>query len=246
MTFADKDELDAFLTGRSYLLNVTAETVGRALEGFALPLLPSKDLDWLAFAVRRAFFISIPGKDDGPDRNSNAEIRDELLRLAELISSTWQQVFEAKPFVDDRLYKIAWRNWDGDGGNVSEPPDYTRYKSALVEMHWLSDFLRATAKQTKSQRGQWRNSHRKLVRITRAQFLAPIFEAGFGEKVTANNYPNDPRHKEPTAFMDFYSRMVPLAFGIEETTNLSEVAKEACQRHRDHPVEFGEGVIPGL
>jgi hypothetical protein len=82
--------------------------------------------------------------------------------------------------------------------------------------------------------------------VERGQHLARIYEAAFGKLVTANNYPNDARHKAPTPFMDFYSRMVTLAFGGRETSNLAEVVKAACQLHREDPAQFAEGIIPGL
>ena len=82
--------------------------------------------------------------------------------------------------------------------------------------------------------------------MERAQYLAPIYEAAFGQPVSANNFPTDARIKAQTPFMDFYGRMVTLAFGARETANLTEVVKAACRLHRQHPAEFAEGIIPGL
>ena len=120
------------------------------------------------------------------------------------------------------------------------------FKAAVAELDWLAGYLRAAAKTTASQRGPWRQSEQKRLRVERGQYLAPIFEAAFGQPVSANNFPNDSRHKAPTPFMDFYSRMVTLALGARETSNLAEVVKAACQLHRQHPARFAEGVIPGL
>lgn len=246
MSFADETELSAFL-GRDHLLPaVTSEAVARALNGFALQLLPGRDMGWLAMAVRRALAISLRNKSDGPDRTSNAEIRAELDRLSSMLQSTWQQLYECDHAVDDRLWTVAWRRWDGEGGNVREPQEYRRYKAAVTEIDWLSRFLRLAAKETPSTRGPWRDKERKWIRIQRGQYLAPIFEAAFGQPVTANNYGNDARHKALTPFMDFYARMVTLAFGAREKSNLAEVVKAACREHRRQPAQFAEGVIPGL
>ncbi len=232
---------------RGYSLNkVTRDALAKTLEGFALTLEPGRDLDWLAMAVRRALSISMREESDGPQRTSNTDIRKELERLAELAGSTWRELFECKHSVDYRLWTIAWRHWDGEDGNVSEPADYRRFKAAVGELDWLTRFLRQAARETESPRGSWRSKERKWLRIERGQFLAPIFEAAFGQPVSANNFPNDARHKAPTAFMDFYQRMVALAFGEQATADLSGVLKAACQLHRKHPLQFDEGIIPGL
>lgn len=245
MTFANEDEFAAFI-GRDSWLSLTEEAVAAAMEGFALQLQPGKDMDWLAMATRRALAISMRSKDDGPDRTSLAEVKEELHRLAELVASTWTQLFAREGAVDSRIWTIAWRHWDGEGGNVSEPLEYRRFNAALKDMDWLAEFLRQAARETESPKGSWRTAERKRLRIERGQYLAPIFEAAFGQPVSANNFPNDARHRTPTPFMDFYRRMIALAFGQRETLNFTEVTKAACKRHRQFPAEFGEGLIPGL
>lgn len=253
MTFADDDELSEFAAGGHLLHGITGETVASALKGFALPLSPDEDMNWLAMAVRRALAISIRTVNDGPDRTSNADIRGELERLATLAGSTWLELFQCDHPADSRLWDHAWRHWDGEGGTdigdgtiVGEPLDYRRFKAAVAELDWLSSFLRQAAGATESQRGPWRQSEQRRLRIERGQYLAPIFEVAFGETVTANNWSSDARHKSPTTFMDFYQRMVALAFGEAATSDLSGVLKAACQRHRQQPAQFGDGIIPGL
>lgn len=253
MSFADSDEMAAFF-GRDHMLPaVTREAVVRALEGFPLSLLPNRDMDWLATAVRRSLAISIRSGSDSPQRTSNADIRAELDRLAGIVGSTWRELFECDWNAQARLWDYAWRRWDGEGGKkmddgsiIGEPLMYVRFKAAVRELDWLEGFMREAAGATKRQRGPWRQSEEKRLRVERGEYLAPIFEAAFGQPVSANNFPNEARHKAPTAFMDFYQRMVTLAFGARETANLAEVVKAACQLHRECPAEFGEGIIPGL
>lgn len=245
MSFADEDELAAFL-GRDAWLSMTEEAVAEAMEGFSLHLLPGKDMVWVAMATRRALAISLRHEEDGPDRTSLSEVKAELGRLADLVASTWTQLFQRAGAVDSRIWTIAWRHWDGEGGNVSEPLDYRRFNAALKDMDWLAGFLRQAARETESPKGAWRSAERKRLRIERGQYLAPIFEAAFGEPVSANNFPDDARHRAPTPFMDFYRRMITLAFGARETINLADVTKAACRRHRQFPAQFGEGIIPGL
>lgn len=235
------------------LATVTTEAVTSVLAGFALPLVPGRDMEWLAMAVRRSLAISMPSSDDDPNRTSNKDIREELERLSALAGSTWQQLFLCDPAADSRLWWFASGRWDGDGGTVLEdgnvlgnPSEYRRFKTAIAELDWLASFLREAAKATPSDQGPWRQSAQKRLRIERGQYLATIFEAAFGLLVSANNYPNDATRPAPTPFMDFYGRVVTLAFGARETANLAEVVKAACQLHRQHPVQFAEGIIPGL
>ncbi len=253
MIFADDDELGEAITGATRLSQMTGDSIARALDNFALPLQPDRNLEWLAMAVRRSLAIAIPDLNNGPDRTSNREVRSEVERLAGIVGSAWQELFLIKDAAESHIWDYGWKQWDGKGGTdighgmmMGEPSEYRRFKAAVAELDWLAGFLRQAAQATKSQSGPWRQSEAKRVRVERAQYLAPIFEAAFGQKVSANNFPNDVRHKAPTAFMDFYQRMVTLAFGVQETVNLAEVAKAACQLHREHPAQFGEGIIPGL
>lgn len=246
MSFADDDEWLAFI-GRDHMLpTVTTEAVEACLTGFALQLAPGKDMVWLATAVRRAFGISMRNISDGPDRASNAKVRRELKRLTGLADGLWQELFNCDHAADQQIWTVAWRRWDGEGGNVGEPSEYRRFRAAVQELDWLAGYLRLAAGQMERQRGPWRDTERKWLRIQRGQYLALIFEAAFGKRATANNYGSDARHTSPTPFMAFYKSMIELAFGPRETTNYSEVAKAACKRHREAPAQFAEGVIPGL
>lgn len=231
---------------------ITAEAMGKALKGFAPPLVPEKDMAWLAMAVRRSLAISIPSFDEGPNRTSNKDIRDELERLAALAGSTWQELFECELDAERRLWRFALNRWDGEGGTETEdgnvlgdPSEHRRFKAAIAELDWLASFMREAARATPSQRGPWKQSENRRLRVERAQYLAPVFEAAFGQRVTANNWPSG-THLKPSSFMDFYQRMVDLAFSEKASPDLSGVVKEACRLHARHPAQFAEGIIPGL
>ena len=158
-------------------------------------------------------------------------------------------MFGRNPAADSALLDFAWYQWDRSGtsdGDIGEPPDFRRFNSALAELHWLATFLQAAADDVEQQSGPWRQSEQRNERIQRAQYLAPVFEAAFDAKVSANNWPSDPRHTSPTAFMDFYQRMVALAFQERATPDVSGVIKAAQKLHKESPVRFAEGVIPGL
>ena len=249
---AREDDMDRFFARDQYLPDVTPQAVRSAMAGFALSLSTGRDVDWLAMAVRRSLAISLPNISDGPKRTSNADIRGELERLAALAGSTWLELFQCDHAADSRLWDHASHHWDGEDGAdigddmvMGEPPDYRRFKAAVAELDWLASFMREAARATESQRGPWRQSEEKRLRVQRGQYLAPVFEAAFGQAVSANNWPSG-THREPSAFMDFYQRMVALAFGEQATPDISGVLKAACQLHRQHPAQFAEGVIPGL
>lgn len=242
MSFADDTKFAAFIERDNWLPMVTRDAVASALEGFALPVQPDRDMDWLAMAVRRSLASSMRNISDGSERTSNAEIRAELERLASLAGSTWLELFQCDHAVDSRLWDIGWHPRNGEG----ERSDFDRFKDAVAELDWLASFLRQAARKTESQHGPWRQSERKRLRIERGQYLAPVFEVTFGHPVTANNWPSDARHATPTPFMDFYQRMVAIAFGEQATQDLPGVLKAACQHHRELPARFAEGIIPGL
>lgn len=250
---SDGDWLIPFVSGEDQLPDVTAEALQSRLKQLPFGLQKGKDWDWLAMLVRRALALTIPDKRDGPERDSNSEVRDQLLRLSNLASDTWLQLFAPAESVDSHLYNFALANWDGAGGEdvgngmfLGDPADFVRFRAAVAELDWVASFLRDAAISLPKQAGPWRASEQKTLRIERAQYLAPIFEAAFGHKITANNYPHDPRHSRPTPFMAFYEQAVSLAFGQREATNFTEVVKAALLRHRQTPCEFNSEFFPGL
>ena len=246
LSFSDESEFASFLSGEDSLSHMTSDAVTQKMQGFRLSLRAGRDEEWLAMAARRALAISQPNPSDGPGRMSNASIRRELDRRAEMAQSTWVELFNHQDEVDFQLHDLAWQLWDGEDIAEGALPVYSRYRAAVRELEWLAGLLRDAAKRVESQRGPWVQAEVKRMRIERAQYLAPVFEAAFDAKVTANGFPSDARHLEPTPFMDFYQRMVAIAFDEERTMDLSGVLKEACRLHRGHPVQFSEGIIPGL
>lgn len=252
MSDSDLSLFDLF-GSQNLLARVTPEKLTEALRGFALDLLPGRDMAWLAMAVRRALATTLPSIEQGPERTSNADIRTSLEQLAALAENTRLALCQCDGAVESRLWWFALSRWDGEGGaevdggnSLGEPSEHRRFKAAIAELDWLASFLRAASTATPSQQGPWRQSVARRLRVERAQYLAPIYEAAFGQPVSANNFPTDTRIRAPTPFMDFYCRVVTLAFGEHETTNYTEVVRAACKEHRQHPAEFAEGVVPGL
>lgn len=252
-SFADEAEFAAFIGRDDFLRKMTTDAVATALEGFTMPLQEGRDLEWLAMATRRALAITMRHISDSPERTSNAEIRAELERLAAIAQSAWRELFECDHAAESRLWDYGWRHGDGEGGIdigdgmvMGEPSMHVRFKAAVRELDWVAGFLRDAARETESQRGPWRQSEQRSLRIERARYLAPVFEAAFGQPVSANNWPGDALHKSRTPFMEFYQRAVAIAFGEKATPDISGVLKAGCKLHREYPVQFVEGTIPGL
>lgn len=248
MSFADEEEFAAFLSRDDLLRQLSDSAVAEALAGFPLQLVQGRDMAWLAMATRRALGVSLRNVSEGPDRPSNAEVRADLVRLTEHASEAWLALFQRSYEVDTRLWDEAFAQWEGlNALNSVEDPEfgYNRFVRALEELQWLCDFLSATVRGTEEQRGNWRSAERRRERIWRGQFLAPIFEAAFGQPATANNHPHGPE-SGPSAFMIYYQKVVALAFGEQATPDISGVLKAACRLHRQTPVEFAEGIIPEL
>lgn len=254
MSFANPEELAAHLGGDALLPMVTPEAVRTALHDFSLSLLPGKDWEWLALAVRRTLAIGLKHVSGKAERPSNRQVRQELARLSQAAQSAWVTIFSRSREADSELWSHAFRSWQGSNAlAAAEDADfgYNRFMAAVVELEWLSSILRDAARSTPKQRGSWRSAEMRQERIDRGQSLAAVFVAAFGQQPTANNFSGakwsgDAISKAPTAFMDFYQRMVGLAFSERATPDLSGVTKEACRLHRKDPASFSDWIVPGL
>lgn len=246
MSFADEGEFLSFIGRDELLPKVTPIAVGDALLTFPHDTAPGVTLGWLAMAVRRSLAFTIPNASEGPGRKENAEIRRELEALADTVQSAWVKVFERSSEADGQVWDHAFRNWEGANALAARDDpafDYSRFQRALGHMDWLASLLRQAARETEKQMGPWRSSEEKRLRTMRGHVLAPIFEVAFGQPATANNWPSG-KEVGKTPFMEFYQRMVELAFDETSTPNISGVLKDACKLHRQDPVEWVEGIIP--
>lgn len=249
MSFADDDELASFIGGDHLLPMITARALGQALDGFAVPLRSGIDLSWLAKVTRRALVSTLRYTLDGPDRPRNADIREELKELAELARATSLALWDQSAAANGELFRHAFANWDHSNGvHAAADPDfaYNRIFRAARELEWVSTFLAQAAEAVKSQPPNWRGKAIRDLRTFRGYVLAAIYEEAFGQAITVNNWPTDPRHNAPTPFMDFYRRVMEIAFGEQATPNLSKVLKDARRHHRSNPIALAEWHALGL
>ena len=247
MSFADEDEFDAFAHGEHHFPSLNGEALARKFKELKLKLQPEKGFDWLARASSRVLFTTIPNSGEGPDRQSNAAVRNELLRRCQIAQSAWIDLFEHDQGVDSKLFDFAWDAWDGAEDEeciVTEPPLYARYHAAIRELDWLGSILRDAAKSVEEQTRKWSSTEQLQLRIERARHLAPLYQLAFGEQPTSNNAPTADWHNSPTQFALFYQSVMALAFDESAVPNLPHVLKTALALHRDGEVQFAEGIIP--
>lgn len=221
---------------------VTAETVRNALSpDKRLRLAPGRDWEWLAVAVRRALAIAQRYGSDNPDSSdwvSGKEVRNELLALTAKAGPLAQQLAALSPQAVDAVQEY------GDAA-------YARLAAAANEIAWLMHFAEQAAKSIEVPRQQVLSPVRKEMRIDWARHLAPVFESAFGQKVTAANRAdttNELVRNDLSPFQSFYLRMAEVAFGkvARAGTGIVDVTKAARCKHREQPVIFSEGLIPGL
>jgi hypothetical protein len=239
-------DIELFFSRDDYLPHLTTDSVAEALKECPLSLTPGRDAEWLAMATRRALSITRRMTEYGSGRVSAVKIRKELERLASAAERAWAAIFSRSEAADHTLWNIAFDHWEGVNALAAmEDPyfPYIRFRHALSELEWLADFVQTAARETKAQPPNWKLKADREIRVERGHCLAPIFEAAFGEPISVNNWPNAPRK---TPFMDFYQRMVSIAYRERSTPDLSGVLKQAQRAHRKMPIEFAEGVIPGM
>ena len=221
-----------------------------AMKGFELDLSEGVNFSWLAQAVRRALAIARADVTKTSKRPANSDVRSSLLRAADAADAAFLAMSGLDWWSDNELWEASCRSSEnheeidlGHLGKIRQPAAYRRFQEVTDSLEQIGPWLRSVATGLPCQRGPWKRSADRAVRIDRACCLAPIFETAFGQHVSANGHPSDPRFDRPTAFMDFYQRMVGAAFNEHVTPDLSGVLKRACQNHRVDPVRFGPGII---
>ncbi|PLK27096.1 hypothetical protein C0V78_09525 [Novosphingobium sp. TH158] len=227
---------------------ITPEAVESALKDCAPPIVSGKDWEWLAMAVRRSLASTMQNVSDSPDRTSNAAICRELVGLCEQISGAYIALQRRSNEADMQLWNVAFKQWKGVNALAADDDpdfDYNRFERALADLKWLGEFVGHAAVNTKQQKANWRTTERKLLRVERGHCLARVYESAFGIPITVNNWPSG-MHRAPSPFMEFYQKMVALAFGERATPDLAGILKLARRRHLSAPYAVSEGEIPGL
>lgn len=227
------------------LSHVTGDAVRDALDGCFVALPDDSNFEILATHVRTALESTILPEILDPDRLSNEEIQKKLVKLSKISRTLHNEISTSLNIVDHQLAKESFR---GDGfvnfiGFIfSDISRYSRFYAIASKIESLSDFLDIAARNTERQAPKWRQNARRQLRIWRAERLIPVFESAFGRNITINSWPFDSRHHRPTPFMDFYQRMVTLAFGENSSDDLSAVLKEA---RKSIKVRMSDTASPG-
>jgi hypothetical protein len=223
------------------IAKLTEQAVTDVLDGF--PLQPNQSMAWLARAIQGALYASLHNASDGPERQSNADTRKELEKLASRASELWLAIQQRSDAADSAAWDFAFRNWSGDGPMDGDPQaPWNRFNAALAQLEWLARFMRGAAEAQSSQAPKWRQTERREQRICRAQCLSPIYETAFGVEPTVNTWLGN----DGGPWRDFYQRIVAFAFGEQATPDWEGVLDEARRRDRAQRVTFAPGVIPDI
>ena len=110
-----------------------------------------------------------------------------------------------------------------------------RFRTALAELDWLSDWLRRAARQIPTQRPRWTEKEHRDARIDRALYLAPIYLAFYRTDGLSIKH-----------FGDFYQRITTLAFDEDDIPDFEGIILEARKIHGSQPTVFAADFIPGL
>jgi len=240
----ERDLIAELILSEPTIAKLTEAAVAEALVNFELE--PRREISWIARAIQGALYASLRPADERSDRPSNVQIRDELQKLADDCSKLWLRLSERSGEADQSVWHSAFRAWVDEGDEldtieIGEPTEYKRFGETLLELDWLSAFLKRAANSLERQSPNWRRAVQREERIVRAHFLSPIYEQAFGATPTINTWPTA---KSLGPWADFYQRVVALAFGERATPNLEEVLDEARRRDKADRVSFGDGVIP--
>ena len=243
VTLTDENEFSAFFNRDHMLSEVTTKAIVDSLNGFPLALSNNRTMEWLAMAVSRSLGSSSRDSLDSPERKPNVAVRKELLRFSTSSGRLWSKLFDRRSGEAERaIWTHAWRNSPLDdqveieGVTIGNPVDYKRFKQALVELNWLSGFLRQVAMNLPSQLPRWTENEHREIRTERAQRLIPIFLSAF----------EHPSHWG-VVFGDFYQRMMELVFEEEgDIPDFEAIITEARNRHKQEPWRFFPSFIPGL
>ena len=212
------------------LAHVTGSSLKAALGEWSLKFAADWSFETLALEVRSALGPTIFPKSEMPDRISNVEIKSKLEYCANLAKNLEYnlEMFD-EPF--ENLIQDAAMKIDGCINFIAlimrTDSSYVRYSKMLSDIKFLGEFLDKSAKNIETQMPKWRQKARREQRIFRGSRLIPIFECAFDKKATINSWPSDSRHREKTAFMDFYLRTINLVFEDDDETDLAAILKEA-------------------
>ena len=199
------------------LSHVTGESLATALEGFSQKFAGGWNNDILAAEVRSALAGTIPPESVDPSRLSNIKIRQDLVKLSKETRALDGAISKLYSLANDRLMQRSFTN-DGFvnfiGFIFNKSSQYFRFRKAASELSFLADFLETAASNAGRQGPRWRQSEQRRLMVWRGEALIPIFESAFGQTITLNRYPSDPRHRTPTLFMDFYQlERIPFSLG---------------------------------
>lgn len=211
--------------------HITAVSIEAALQGFPLSLAPARDMTWLAKVVRRSLALTTPNIEGMPDHyKGNGAIREKLKVLslqAKLLGNGFDNLD------NDELATLSAALGDAE---------WQSFETALLHIQFLSEMLDVVCAGIKVEKGKWRSSALKELRIRQAHYLAPIFEGAYEIGAT---YSDRGKGEVTGPWPEFFVRMLKLATSDNLTKDtLRATVKEGRTRHTDNPVSYPSTIIP--
>lgn len=216
--------LDAMPTsGRERFAHVTAQAVADALDGFRLPIVDGRDVEWLSRALRKTLALATPlSVALGDCAQPNSLTRTNLLAAAPKLERAAAALGD---LTELDLAPVAAAMKPG-------PLGVYPFRKMRAELGYLAECFRATALHLPVLQGPARAAAARELAIRRAFYLGPLFTMAYGAKATANDYPG----ADPGPWPDWFARIIFAATG-DRIPDLRKVLKEARARHLDRGVE---------
>ncbi|NIJ32787.1 hypothetical protein [Sphingomonas oligoaromativorans] len=197
--------------------NLTEQAVIEALAGFELPLAEGWNMHRLTYMIRDVLIRTLGFT---PSLRSAADQIAELKKATEAVEAAHEALASLSLPARAELF------FDVPQTPSGVPENWPQFAAAADGIEWLAVFLRARwgATTLPSQpKGRWKTAEERQHRDGRAWYLSAVFESAFGREATWNDWPSS----QGGPWADFYRRIVKLAFGPGETTDLRGTLKRA-------------------
>jgi hypothetical protein len=222
----DRDFFGDLLRTDPWIAGITAERIGRALDGFTLDPAPDWDFSRLADAIQG---VANAARGEPPQSDSSA--RTELASLADKAKALRRGIGRLGDTAElAAFFDLARRL--GDDGKVSQIDYDDDYKRLMLQpLETIEATLRRAASQLSTHRQQpprWREKSRQDRRVGFAIALMDVFEQAFDTPARANNWAAAYGEEHP--WPDFYRRIYRELMPDETRLNIAEVLQEAARQ----------------
>lgn len=252
----DGDWLDSLHRVDPWIAAITPQRIEKALAGFSCSLANGWDTQRLTQAIQDKANLSREATHCGPQRQSNADARNELQALAVLADKLEKGIKGLSDSANHAAFWEAFGFFESREETLPASPaegyftfsDF-EFRSKLIEpLANIAAILDKAAWRAGSepQAPRWRESETQWLRVRFAIGLTPVFENAFDMTANATNWPASYGVDHP--WPDFYRRMHLMLHPETCRLNLAEVLQLASARrpsasiakHAIHPENSDE------